>query len=187
MPIKSRFYRLDSQPKYTRKEIDLRSEVDTTFEGSVYEIPKSFLVLLRKFRRNSGGYKIPCACNVGKEGQYHQKCSVCLGEGYLWDEHYISTFKVEIGSDQEKVGASLLTEIGRTKRSFCKFYIQSTELIDYEDRIIEISLDREGKPLKPERRSVIWTINTLSEKRADNGKLEYTLIFCRRFNVSANE
>ena len=137
---RSRFYRLESAPRVTQKELDLRKEAKDTFAGSVYEIPKSFKAMLRKFRRNENKYRIPCSCNVAKEGQGHQKCTVCLGEGYLWDEHYIDTFKVDIGSDQEKAGASLLTEIGRSKKQFCKFYVQNTVAIDYEDKIIELAL-----------------------------------------------
>jgi hypothetical protein len=177
----NRFYRMDKIPKSKRKEIDLRKEFGQTLDGSVYEIPKAFTVMLRQFRRNENGYRVPCSCNVAKEGQMHQKCSVCLGEGYLWDEHYIETFKVEIGSDQEKAGASLLTEIGRTKKQFCKFYVQSTHKIDYEDKVIELALNPEGDVAKPERRHITWTINTLNEKRGDNGRLEYIILYCRKY------
>jgi hypothetical protein len=181
MVTKNRFYKLDQRTKYTRKEINLRDEFGHTLSGSVYEIPKAFTVMLRQFRRNENGYRIPCSCNVAKEGQMHQKCSVCLGEGYLWDEHYIDTFKVEIGSDQEKAGASLLTEIGRTKKQFCKFYIQSSHKIDYEDKIIELELTTEGDISKPEKRHITWTVNTLNEKRSDNGRLEYIILYCRKY------
>jgi hypothetical protein len=182
MPIgKSRFYRSSSIPKTTQKEVDLRKETKDTFTGSVYEIPKSFKVMLRKFRRNDNKYRIPCSCNVAKEGQGHQKCSVCLGEGYLWDEHYVDTFKVDIGSDQEKAGASLLTEIGRSKKQFCKFYVQDTVTIDYEDKIIELALEPDGTLVKPERRHIVWTINTLNEKRSDTGRIEYIILYCRKY------
>jgi hypothetical protein len=178
---RSRFYRSSSGPRITQKEVDLRKETKDTFTGSVYEIPKAFKVMLRKFRRNANNYRIPCSCNVAKEGQGHQKCSVCLGEGYLWDEQYIDTFKVDIGSDQEKAGASLLTEIGRSKKQFCKFYVQDTVRIDYEDKIIELALEPDGALVKPERRNIIWTINTLNEKRSDTGRIEYIILYCRKY------
>ena len=181
MVAKNRFYKLDKKPTYTRKEIDLRSEFDKTLDGSVYELSKSFLVLLRKFRRNENRYRIPCSCNVAKEGQSHHRCTVCLGEGFLWDEIYIDVFKNEVGSDDAKAGASLITEIGRTKKEFCKFYLKSNIEIDYEDRIIELRLDTEGNVIKPERRGLNWTINTLSYKRSDSGKLEYIVIYCRKY------
>lgn len=177
----SRFYRLDKLPKTIRKEVDLRKETKDTFAGSIYEIPKSFKVMLRKFRRNANNYRIPCSCNVAKEGQGHQKCSVCLGEGYLWDEHYMEVFKVDIGSDQEKAGASLITEIGRTKKQFCKFYVQSSIVINYEDRVIELELDEEGAIIKPEKRKINWTINTINEKRSDTGRIEYIILYCRKY------
>lgn len=177
----SRFYRLDQRPKSIRKEVDLRKETKDTFTGSIYEIPKAFKVMLRKFRRNAANYRIPCSCNVAKEGQGHQRCSVCLGEGYLWDEHYIETYKIDIGSDQEKAGASLLTEIGRSKKQFCKFYAQSTVTVDYEDKIIELALDQEGNVIKPEKRNITWTINTLNEKRSDTGRIEYIILYCRKY------
>lgn len=181
MVARNRFYKLDKSPTYKRKEIDLRKEVTGTFEGSVYEIPKAFTVMIRHFRRNANNYRIPCSCNVAKEGQMHQKCSVCLGEGYLWDEYYVDTFKVEIGSDQEKAGASLLTEIGRTKKQFCKFYIQSSNKIDYEDKVIELELTPDGDVSKPEKRHLTWTINTLNEKRSDSGRIEYIILYCRKY------
>lgn len=177
----SRFYQLDTNPKNKKKEISLRDEFDHTINGSVYEIAKGFKVMLRQFRRNENGYRIPCSCNVAKEGQAHQKCSVCLGEGYLWDETYVQTFKVDIGSDQEKAGASLLTEIGRTKKQFCKFYLYSNVNIDYEDKIIELQLNEDGSVLKPERRGVSWTVNTLNEKRSDDGRIEYIILYCRKY------
>jgi len=181
MAAKSRFYRLDESPRSKKKEIDLRGEVTDTFKGSVYEIPKGFTVMIRHFRRNANNYRIPCSCNVAKEGQMHQRCSVCLGEGFLWDEYYVDTFKVEIGSDQEKAGASLLTEIGRTKKQFCKFYIQSNHKIDYEDKVIELELTEDGDISKPEKRHITWTINTLNEKRSDNGRIEYIILYCRKY------
>jgi hypothetical protein len=178
---KNRFYRSDLGPKVTQKELDLRKEVKDTFKGSIYEIPKSFKVMLRKFRRNANNYRVPCSCNVAKEGQGHQKCTICLGEGYLWDEHYMEVFKVDIGSDQEKAGASLITEIGRTKKQFCKFYVQSSIVINYEDRVIELELDEAGVPVKPEKRKINWTINTLNEKRSDTGRIEYIILYCRKY------
>jgi hypothetical protein len=178
---RSRFYRSNLSPRITQKELDLRKETNDTFKGSVYEIPKAFKVMLRKFRRNANNYRIPCSCNVAKEGQMHQRCSVCLGEGFLWDEHYVDTFKVDIGSDQEKAGASLLTEIGRSKKQFCKFYVQNTVAIDYEDKIIELALDENGSLVKPERRNITWTINTLNEKRSDTGRVEYIILYCRKY------
>lgn len=181
MAAKSRFYRLDESPRSKKKEIDLRGEVADTFKGSVYEIPKGFTVMIRHFRRNANNYRIPCSCNVAKEGQMHQKCSVCLGEGFLWDEYYVDAFKVEIGSDQEKAGASLLTEIGRTKKQFCKFYIQSNHKIDYEDKVIELELTEDGDISKPEKRQITWTINSLNEKRSDNGRIEYIILYCRKY------
>lgn len=177
----SRFYKIDANPKNKQKEISLRDEFDHTINGSVYEIAKGFKVMLRQFRRNENGYRVPCSCNVAKEGQAHQRCSICLGEGYLWDEKYVQTFKVDIGSDQEKAGASLLTEIGRTKKQFCKFYLYSAVDIDYEDKIIELQLDLDGNVLKPERRDISWTVNTLNEKRSDDGRIEYIILYCRKY------
>jgi hypothetical protein len=181
MAGKNRFYKLDTKINYTRKEINLRDDFSHTLDGSVYEIPKSFNILLRQFRRNAAGYRVPCSCNVAKEGQQHHKCTICLGEGFLWDERYIDAFKVEIGSDQEKAGASLLTEIGRSKKQFCKFYVKSSIKIDYEDKVIELSLTPEGELVKPEKRNITWTINTLNEKRSDNGRIEYIILYCRKY------
>ena len=111
------------------------------------------------------------------------KCTVCGGEGWLWDEYKINAFKVEIGSDQEKAGASLITEIGRNNRKFCKFYISADveQEIGENDKIVELKLDREGDIAIPERRTNIWTIQNINEKRSDNGRLEYTVVYCRRY------
>jgi hypothetical protein len=177
----SRFYRLDQRPKTIGKEVDLRKENIDTFTGSIYELPKAFKVLIRRFRRDETNHRVPCACNIAKEGQILQKCNICLGEGYLWDEHYVDTFRVEIGTDQEKVGASLLTDIGRTKKQFCKFYVQNNIVVDYEDKVIELKLDVEGAVVKPEVRDIVWTINTLHQKRSDNGRLEYIILYCKKY------
>lgn len=177
----NRFYRLDQHLKTIGKEVDLRKENIDTFSGSIYEIPKAYKVLIRRFRRNETNQRISCTCNVAREGQVMQECNICLGEGYLWDEHYVDTFRVEIGTDQEKVGASLLTDIGRTKKQFCKFYLQNSVTVEYEDKVIELKLDVEGKIVRPEIRSVVWTINTLHEKRSDNGRLEYIILYCKKY------
>lgn len=150
--------------------------------GSSQEVPKAFSIYLRKFRYDSNNFKIKCVCNLNKEGQRHSKCSVCLGEGYLWDETLVDVFKVDIGSNPAKAGASLLTEIGKNKQSFAVFYLLSATEIDEDDKLIEIRLDKEGDPIKPLRRQSVWSINSLNYKRADNGKIEYIATYCKREN-----
>lgn len=174
----SRFY---NKKTSLRKEIDLRSELNKTLKGSSTEIPKAYSIYLRKFRYDNN-HKIKCICNQAKEGQRHEKCTVCLGEGYLWDEICIDVFKKDLGSDSAKAGASLLTEIGRNRKSFAVFYIQSFVEIDEDDKLIEIKIDKEGDPILPVRRLQVWQINTLNSKRGDSGRIEFITAYCQREN-----
>jgi hypothetical protein len=73
--------------------------------------------------------------------------------------------------------------MGRNNRKFCKFYINPQEELDLtqEDKIVELKLTRDGDIAKPERRTDVWLIQTINEKRSDNGRLEYIILYCRRY------
>ena len=59
------------------------------------------------------------------------------------------------------------------------FYFRYDEKISYRDKIIELSLDIEGKLLVPYKRETIYRPETIQMFRADNGRVEYIAVYCR--------
>jgi hypothetical protein len=86
---------------YKRSEIDLRQEMERLLDGQHPEITKKQVAVLRKFRRNTSGAKIPCSCVdlVTHEPDKADFCPFCWGEGWLFDEVFVDIFKVVLLGD----------------------------------------------------------------------------------------
>jgi hypothetical protein len=155
------------------KELDLRKELDLTLFGSSVEVSKMHEVLLRVFRRDEYSRLVPCKCNVAKEGSSNPRCPHCLGEGYLWDEKIVPTFRAP--------------EDGIRNRNLTKFYFKYDSRISISDKIIELGLDKEGSTdLKNLRRARVWAIAEIEEKRGDYGRVEFYVAFCNSLYVYPN-
>ena len=166
-----------------RKEIDLRQELEDTFNGTSTEIAKAYKILIRRFRLDSVGRKIECVCNQNGEGSKDPQCNFCLGEGYYWDEEFEDTFKVEVGSESAKARRLIFRPHGILYPELTRFFFRYNTDIVAIDKIIEMEKDTEGNLIQPYRRGVEWRIQQIEEKRSDIGRLEYVIAYCSKETI----
>jgi hypothetical protein len=153
-------------------EIDLRSEIGEFFDGSNIEIPKAYTIIHRKMRLDRNEYLIRCQCNHREEGVHHYECSLCKGEGYIWDESYVSTFKVEKSKSIKN------SDSGTSNVKTATFYFEYDKDITLHDKLIELAIDKNGNPRKPLTRGNTWTPKSIDHKRSDKGRTEYIIVEC---------
>ena len=159
-------------------EPDLRQEMINTLKGAYPEVAKGRPVLLRKMRRTSGGILIKCVCvdKVTGEPDKDDYCPISMGERYFWDESEIVTYKEELDNpDQPASKPSGLLNI-----PVSVFYMRYDVGITPDDKIVELALDADGKPLSPRRRAAVYSINQLIPYRSDRGRLEFFKALCSK-------
>jgi len=166
--------------------IDLRKELQDFFFGSTLEEDKSHKVLVRRFKYDPEGRKIPCTCNKDNEGAKTPSCSSCLGEGYYWKESWESCFKYHIGSESAHARRIILEAGGTLKGELCRFYFQHDIDITKEDRIVEVKYDNKGDISLPYKRGTEWMIQEVINKRSDQGRVEFTTAYCSKSNIISN-
>jgi hypothetical protein len=163
-----------------RKEIDLREELSNTLFGSLVEIEKGYKFLIRRMRLRNG-LKIKCHCNTSGEGSKHPLCNNCHGEGYIWDELEATGFRTEVGSESAKTRRLDSLDGGHLKAALLAIYVPHTINIKSIDRIVEYEVDENGESILT-KRGRVWEIQTIEEKRSDNGRLEYYVIYCSKIS-----
>jgi hypothetical protein len=161
-------------------EIDLRKEISDILLGSCLEIPKAFTILHRALKIDDNEKYVKCQCNKDEHGQHHKSCSLCLGEGYLWEERFVHTFKVESTKDRKNDKAGIVFEKNAT------FYFEYNVNILKGDSLIELKIDKEGNPVKPFRRGGKWKVKSVDHKRSDRGRSEYLMVTCEFIPVRKN-
>jgi hypothetical protein len=151
----------------SRKEIDLRQELEDMFVGSPAEIAKGREGLLRKMRRDSEGNLISCACRdkITKDPARDSYCRYCLGMGYYWDEIPIIYFRNEM---------SYGTQYGQNKE-YVKdyFYLRYNEQITDDDYLITLNNTIDGNSGSPQKRLEYFKVFNAVPFRSDNGRIEY--------------
>lgn len=155
----------------TNRNVDLRQWFDSTVKERSAHDPDyiGMWVLHRQMRLTENSNMVECVCNVNKEAQRNPRCSSCLGEGYLWDEHLIKVFKVERPRKELNVGGA-----GVIAQESIVFYLPSNMYrMSRRDRLVEISLDEEGNIVKPIRRFHVHYVGNIDVKRGNDGKVEY--------------
>lgn len=199
--MSNRFYK-DNK----RTEPDMRGEFNATMDGIFPEIAKAQTQILRKMQRAptdaaedpkiakllrgrrqirdyyvpEQGYLVPCGCidEVTKEADRDHFCPVCQGEGWLWDEIFIESYKRVLRSDVGLSTKEDVIEPGLTNIPLVIFYTRSSVPITKADKVVELWTDNEGQPIRPYRREAIYRIGTPIDFRSDNGRLEYWKLDC---------
>lgn len=148
-------------------EIDLRAGFDEIVFGGAGATPHGQKFMIRKMRRDEFGLKIACSCvdELTREPDPAKDCPFCLGEGYYWDEEWVTGYSNHVGADR-----------GVDHRVF---YLRYDTEFSYSDKIVEMKLDTEGEPVVPYTRTSIYKPKTITEHRADYGRLEYLAIYCK--------
>lgn len=162
-------------------EINLRDELHNMFHGNGYEIKKSHRGLLRRMRRDSNNLLISCSCksSLTDEADRDVDCPFCLGEGYYWDEEWINLRWVDIGGTLTKMTYKTMPfspgalDVD-TKVFFLEYFVNPS----YYDRIIELKSDAEGDLIQPFTRYRIFKPQSVIPYRSDNGRIEFTAVFC---------
>ena len=158
-----------------RTEISLRDELIKTLEGSFPEIAKKQTGLLRIMRRDTTGKLLNCPCRnkVTNEPDKDGYCPICLGEGYYWDERFVIFYRVDPGQEARKALRPQDTVPGIMNTPLRAFYLEFNEDLTLDDRVIELVLDAEGRPLHPLKRRAIFRLGDVYDYRADNGRIEF--------------
>jgi hypothetical protein len=158
-----------------RTEIDLRSEFKNTMYGKGPEIAKHQKGLLRVFRLDNQNNKVPCPCidPVTGEADRETRCPICLGEGALWDEQNIEFYHTKVGTESSNVLQDKLHAPGLINTEMEVFYLPHQFNLTKDDKIVILSLDKEGFPVIPLTRNQLFRIAELRPMRLDSGRLEF--------------
>ena len=170
----------------SRTEPNMRQELTNTFTGKFPEIAKQQTHVLRKMRTDTNGELIFCDCVDILTGEPDKDvfCPVCFGEKYIWDELLVQGYKQIIRSSVGLATKETLIGPGLTNLAYVSFFFEydlSLNLFPKRtspDKIVEITTDSDGKPVRPFQRDTIYRIGTAIDFRADNGKLEYWKVDC---------
>jgi hypothetical protein len=154
----------------TRKELDLRDEMERLLYGASDEIAKGREGLLRRMRRDNNGFLKQCPCR-GRDNNEPDRdfyCPYCIGMGYFWDEVKIvyyrndDSFRKIEGKNREFEGDV--------------FYFEYDTVITPDDYIITVKLDLDGDPITPVERDVYFKILSVDPFRSDTGRVEFLAV-----------
>lgn len=161
-------------------EVDLRKEFDEIVYGINGCKPHNTLIMIREMRLREGN-RIKCECynTLTNEANSENECNYCLGEGYIWDERFVRCYSNLIGADGGKANRTRRIMPGEILTDYKVFYLRYDEKISYYDKIIELALDIEGNLQVPYKRKRIYTLETIQENRADNGRIEFITVYAR--------
>jgi hypothetical protein len=169
------------------KEIDLRLEMQRFLFGSAFEEAKGQPGVLRRMRRDDNGDLIPCECINSKtrEPDVDVPCEYCWSEGFLWDEEWVTWYKVQIKIRQGLPKQQAPSQPGIIEIPMMFFYVQHHVLPTVNDKIVEVELDVDGDVVLPCVRKNIYRIGTAEAFRSDNGRIEYWRIAVNRETVKS--
>jgi hypothetical protein len=126
-------------------------------------------------RKDANGELIHCDCVDEKTGEPDKDtpCPYCSGEGYLWNESWITLYKALHFTQGKGTRANQPEVPGMSNIPRVYFYLESYVMPTKYDRIIEVSLDEEGEIIVPYKREAIYPIATPEGFRSDRGRVEY--------------
>jgi hypothetical protein len=166
-------------------EVDLREEFYELLYGSSSEVAKGRPGLLRRMRTDSDGDLIQCPCvdDITGEPDIDTFCPYCWGEGYIWDEEWITYYKRIVSSQEGLVRKNQPHQPGLSNIPFAFFYLEYNVLPTVYDIVIEVSLDEDGYVNTPISRSAHFKIATPESFRSDNGRIEYWRVAATKDSV----
>lgn len=164
---------------YGSAEIDLRAEFDNLIFGGGGSIPHGRDFLLRKVRRDSDKKPIKCTCVDSETREADFSCPYCLGEGYYWDEDWLTGYASYVGADGGLASRARFLKPGIVRADTKIFYFRYDTIITYYDKIVEVRLDTEGQPVVPYEREAIYKPQTIIQYRSDRGRVEYVAVYCQ--------
>jgi hypothetical protein len=164
---------------YGGGEIDLRQEFDDLIYGGGNSIPHGRPFLTRRMRRDADNNLLKCACVDPATREPDVSCVYCLGEGYYWDETWITGYATYVGADGGLSNRARFLRPGIVRADTKVFYFRYDTVLTYYDKIVEVRLDTEGDPVVPYNREAIYKPQTIINYRSDRGRTEYIAVFCQ--------
>jgi len=155
-------------------EVDLRAEIHEILFGSTKEVAKGRLFILRRPRRDSNGKIIVCPCVSGfsQEPDQDTPCEFCWGEGFIWDEQWVTMYKQIVfprgGAFRRSEPLEAGISYSMTAYFYCEFNIEPTR----KDKIIEIDTNMDGL-IREYKRLAKFRIISPEPFCSDNGRVEY--------------
>jgi len=169
-------------------ELDLRTEFHRFLFGSATEIPKGRIGILRRMRRDDDGNVVQCPCVSAITGEPDKDtpCNYCWTEGNLWDEEWITYYKMLASSHEGLVRKNQPHEPGVSNIPFVFFYLEYDVAPTRQDKIIEVARDVDGDIIVPYKRETIYPISICEDFRSDNGRVEYWRVAVTTDSVISN-
>lgn len=164
---------------YGYSEIDLRAEFDNLIYGGAGSISHGRPFLIRRMRRDSDDNLLKCSCVDANTREPDYSCPYCQGEGYYWDETWITGYASYIGADGGLANRARFLRPGIVRADTKIFYFRYDTILTYYDKIVEVRLDVEGNPVVPYKRESIYKPQTINVYRSDHGRAEYVAVYCQ--------
>jgi len=167
-----------------RLELDLRKELNKFMFGASDEIGKGGLFILRKTDTRSGivypnseADLIQCECKDRPENEpeIDYKCDKCDGEGYLFKDIIVPGYKTNRFEYQD---VEKYKQWGKHTISMSFFYVEYFDPISHYDKILEPTIDLEGKIVTPVEILLSHNIHMAERFRGDHGRTEYWRLSC---------
>lgn len=162
-------------------EIDLRSEMSIMLHGNGYFPRRGHWVLLRRMDSRQR-----CFCwnerPTGDENfnddkrKYNEpqlRCPACKGEGWVYDEELYLTRRRLVSPEIGLAASESMTDVGWMNINYIVFYFEYSVIPKKGDKIIEIVLDDEGKPVYPIVHQEMYRIALAEPFRDQLGRVEF--------------
>lgn len=155
------------------EHLDLRKELQAIFYGSAINPPEAHPVVVRFMKRDSASKTVRCKFSTSayaKQNIHSPTCPVCLGEGSLWDEKFVWTYRTQTRSD---LMAQYAYESGDVLKEIYTYFFEYDVPITLDDTIIEVRVNSDGtiiEPVTEEKRFKPIHVQTV---KADYGRVEF--------------
>lgn len=162
-------------------EIDLRAEMKLMLEGNNYYPRRGHWVILRRMdkrqrcfcwnRKGIGDEKY--SLDKGKYNEAELRCPICHGEGYVYEEELHLSRRVLVSPEIGLASSEVESQLGWMNINYIVFYFQYQVAPEKGDKIIEISLDDSGDPIRPIVHKEMYRIAVAEPFRDQLGRIEY--------------
>lgn len=156
-------------------EIDMRDEFMRTLLGDDWEKGKRQLFIYRRMRRDALEQLVPCVClsDVTNEGDRDRFCPYCFGEGFLWDEEWVSGLHVLARrGGRRSVQKTIFEQWGMIDPSFSFMYLPYKVCPSQQDKIISPQITPEGEIIWPIEIMHYFRIDSADPVRNEHGRVE---------------
>lgn len=158
---------------------DMRNLLASILYGSANNPPEGHPVILRKMRRDTNGKLVRCPYSSsprGKQQIHGANCILCDGEGWVWDEYWVTTY-----SRHNSIGQTEFWGFaGDTNPEKFIYYFEYDVPVTVDDKIIEPEVDANGVPTSPYAIDQKYTISYVEKKKGDFGRVEFIQVVAEK-------